>query len=234
MVGEIAERLGRPPEPEQLLAVDALTAYGRGGRFLSIEAGIEGPRQSTGKTGAVMLPIMVCTALLESDLLTWTSHLADTHMASFRELAGVGPGDESGLIASCDWLRQRVRSVSWENGAESVAFSSGSVMEFRCRSSRRGRGRHGLVNFADEALFLGADAMGAMLPALATRSMHGNARQYYASSGPKVESAFLRSLIRRAAAGDDTLTWVAWRAAGSWAAGGMGPGRAACPAVRRT
>lgn len=216
-VGEVAENLGRAPEPEQLVAIDALTSYGPGGRFLSIEAGIEGPRQSTGKTGGVMLPIMLWSALVESDLITWTSHLADTHLASFREVAGQGPGDESGLVSACDWLRRQVRSVSWKDGEEAVTFVNGSRIEWRCRSARRGRGRSGLVNFADEALFLEASAMGAMLPTLATRSLHGNARQYYASSGPAVESVFLRSLIRRAAAGDETLTWVAWRAAGSWA-----------------
>lgn len=217
-VGEVAANLGRPLEPEQHLAVDALTAYGRGGRFLTIEAGIEGPRQSTGKTGAVMLPIMLWTCLTDPDLVTWTSQLADTHLGSFRGLAGHGPKDDGGLINSCEWLRRRVKSISWENSAESVTFTNGTELAFRCRSGKR-RGKSGNTNLADEALFLDAEAMGAMLPTLATRSMFGNARQYYASSAPKAgtESAYLRSLLRRARAGDPTLTWVAWRAPGSWA-----------------
>ena len=216
---ELATHRGRAPEPEQHLAMDALTAYDKRGRFLTIEAGIEGPRQSTGKTGGVMLPILfwTCLKMREPDLVTWTSHLAATHLASFREVAGATPKDDAGLINSNGWLRSRVKSVSWENGAESVSFTSGAVLEFSCRSSRQGRGRSGVANFADEALFLAGEAMAAMLPKLATRSMHGDARQYYASSGPKAESAYLRSLIRRAAARDETLTWVAWRARGSWA-----------------
>lgn len=218
-VAELATALGRTPEPEQHLALDALTAFDKHGRFLSIEAGIEGPRQSTGKTGGVMLPLMLWTCLKarEPDLVTWTSHLADTHLASFREVAGANPKDDAGLINSCAWLSARVKSVSWENASEAVRFTNGITLEFRCRSARQGRGRSGVTNFADEALFLAGEAMAAMLPKLATRSMHGDARQYYASSGPKVESAYLRSLIRRAAAGDPTLTWVAWRARGSWA-----------------
>lgn len=218
-VGEVAENLGRTLEPEQYLAVDALTAYGKRGKFLTIEAGIEGPRQSTGKTGGVMLPIILWTCITDPDLVTWTSHLADTHLASFRGIAGLGPKDDAGLINECAWLSRRVRSVSWENGSEAVLFRNGATLAFRCRSAKRGRGTSGNTNFADEALFLDAEAMGAMLPTLATRSLLGNARQYYASSGPKggPESAYLRSLIRRARAGDPTLTWVGWRARGSWA-----------------
>lgn len=216
-VAEIADRLGRAPEPEQKLAIDALVAHDRRGRFLSVEAGVEGPRQSTGKTGGIMLPIIFWTALTDPDLITWTSHLADTHIGSFRELAGSGPRDDSGLIASNDWLRRRVRSISYENGAEGVSFVNGAQLDFRCRSARRGRGRSGATVFSDEALFLEAAAMGALLPTLATRSLHGNARAYYASSAPLKSSLFLWSLLRRAAAGDRTLTWVAWRAPGSWA-----------------
>ncbi len=215
-VATIADLIGRPPEPEQRLAMGALTAYDRRGRFLSLEAGIEMPRQN-GKTKAVMLPLILWSALTDPDLYTWTSHLADTHLASFRDLAGSGPRDDTGLIASCAWLSARVKSVSWENGAEGIVWTNGAELEFRCRSSRRGRGRSGNTVFNDEALILAAEAMGAVLPTLATRSLHGNARAYYASSAAKASSGFLRSLRRRALAADRTITWVGWWARGSWA-----------------
>ena len=218
-VGEIAERLGSPLVPEQVLAVEALTSYDRRGRWLSVEAGVELPRQN-GKTKGIVQPVMLWSCLTGGDLHTWTSHLADTHLASFAELAD--PDD--GLVANNDWLRRRVRSVSYENGHEGLAFMGGARLEFRCRSARRGRGRSGAALFVDEALFLGADAMGAVLPTLATRSISGQARALYASSAAKRESAYLRSLRRRALAGDPTLTWVGWWARGSWSEPGCAAG----------
>lgn len=211
-VAETAEGMGSPLEPEQRLAVDALVAHDRRGRLLSVEAGVEMARQG-GKTKAIMRPVMVWSCLTDPDLYTWTSHLADTHLAAFNELAD--PVD--GLIANLPWLSRRVRRVSYENGQEGITWVNGAELAFRCRSGRRGRGRSGKANLADEALFLGADSMGALLPTLATRSLHGDARQYYASSAPKRESAYLRSLRRRALAGDPTLTYVGWWARGSWA-----------------
>ena len=57
-VGEIAERLGSPLVPEQVLAVEALTSYDRRGRWLSVEAGVELPRQN-GKTKGIVQPVML-------------------------------------------------------------------------------------------------------------------------------------------------------------------------------
>lgn len=219
-VGEVAERIGRPLDPHQVVAVDALTAHDRRGRFLSIEAGVEGPRQTVGKTGGILLPVFLWTALSDPDpdLMTWSAHLIDTSNKAFFELVGKTEDDPAGLFQQHAWLRRRVRSVSRENGAEGISFTNGAEWAFRARSARRGRGLSGSTVGVDEALFATAEEMGAVLPTLATRSAHGNARAYYASSAAKRESRFLRSLRRRALAGDPSLTFVAWWSlAGSWA-----------------
>jgi hypothetical protein len=215
-VAEVATALGRPPEPEQKLALDVLTAHDGRGRFLSVEAGVEGPRQATGKTSAIMLPILIWTALTDPDLITWTSHQTSTHLASFRELVGRGPKTGDGLIDSCDWLSRRIRARSFDHSTEGVTFTNGAELIFQCRSAKRGRGRSGGTIFADEALFLSAPSMGALLPTLTTRSLHGTPRAYYASSAPKTTSAVLWSLRRRALAADPTLTYVGWWADGGW------------------
>lgn len=215
-VAEIAERIGRPMVPEQLAAVDVLMAHDRRGRFLSIEAGIEGPRQTVGKSGGIMLPIALWTALTDPDEITWTAHLAETSLKQFADLCGEDPDDEGGLINSCDWLRRRVRKISYENGSEGVSFVNHAHIGFRVRSPGRGRGMSGSTVIDDEFMFMTASQVGAQSPTLATRSLHGNARAYRASSAAGKKSDMLRALRQRAVAGDPTLTYVGWWAAGGW------------------
>ncbi len=214
-VSEIAERLGRPPVPEQRMAIDALTSYDSRGRWLSTSAGLELGRQN-GKTSAVGVPIFLWSNLVDPDLYTWTSHRARTHLATFRDLAGTGPRSDAGLINSCDWLSRRVRRVDYENGNEAIEFVNGSRWEFICRSLNV-RGTPAKAIAFDEALLLDWVTVGAMTPALATRSLRGDARALFLSSAALKLSALLRSLRRRALAGDPMLTYVGWWARGGWA-----------------
>ena len=211
-VATVAEGVGRPLEPEQRIAVDALTATDARRRFLSIEAGIEMPRQN-GKTAAVGLPIALWTALTDPDHIVWSAHMYETALKEFKALTD----DESGLIPNIDWLRRRVRSVSSKDGEEGIAFTNGAQLDFRCRSGKRGRGLSGNTMFLDEWLFGTAAMIGSALPGLATRSLHGNARAYYLSSAARRSSVHLRSLRGRALRNDPSLTWVGWWAVGSFA-----------------
>lgn len=215
-VAEVAERIGRPLVPEQLLAVDVLTAHDRRGRFLSVEAGIEVGRQN-GKTGAVLFPIVLWSCLTDPDEYLWTAHMADTTAKAFLELVGQDDDDESSLLRRHPWLAARVRTVVRTHGNEGVQFVNGATLGFRCRSAGRGRGLSGTGLVLDETLEVTSEQAAALLPVLATRSLHGNARVYYASSSAKRSSAYLRSVRRRAVAQDPTLTYVGWWARGSWA-----------------
>lgn len=209
-VGAIAEAIGMPLDPSQLTAVDALTSYGRHGRWLSIEQGIEAPRQN-GKTGGVLLPIVLARVLLDQpDLYLWTAHQLDTSSATLTALLT--------LIEGNPWLSKRVKRIDLENGSEGVHFTNGSRLNFRARSARRGRGLAGGGIVVDEALFWTGEQAGAMLPVLATRSITGNPWVLYASSAGRAESEYLRSLRARAMSGRDlALTWVGWWARGGWA-----------------
>ena len=80
----------------------------------------------------------------------------------------------------------------------------------------------GAIGF-DEALMLDAETVGAMTPALATRSLRGDARALFLSSAALRRSAFLRSL-RRGRWRGIRLTYVGWWAAG-WLGGTGVPGR---------
>ena len=172
---------------------------------------------STHNTGAVLFPIILWSALTDPDEYLWTAHMADTTAKAFLELVGQDDDDESSLLRQCPWLAARVRTVVRTHGNEGVQFVNGASLGFRCRSAGRGRGLSGTGLVLDETLEVTPEQAAALLPVLATRSLHGNARVYYASSSAKRSSAYLRSVRRRAVAGDPTLTYVGWWARGSWA-----------------
>lgn len=218
-VGELMELAGRPLDPHQLVAVEALTAYGRGGKWPTFVAGVEGPRQTVGKTGGIVLPValFLCLTFPElADERTWTAHRLDTTSKTFRDarqLLGVDAEDRR------EWagpLAARVRNVGLENGNEHIEFVNGSILWFKARSGRAGRGLSGHDVFADELLYADDAQFGALLPTMATRSAQGMPRLWTASSSALPESAFLRRQRHRAVTGDPGIVYVGWWARGSW------------------
>lgn len=207
-VAGFMELAGRPLDASQRVAVDCLAAYGPGGAWQAFEAAVIEGRQN-GKTGGIVLPITLTDLFLwadAADRIIWTAHLFRTSRDAFL--------DSIGLIDGCDELRQRVRKVSAAHGEESIELTTGARLEFLARSAGGGRGLGGKRLVLDEALFLRADAMGALLPTLAARQ---NTQVIYASSAAKLESDHLRSLVERGRAGGDaSLAYVEWCAPGSW------------------
>jgi hypothetical protein len=216
-VGEVMEMAGRPLDPHQLLAVEALTSYTRGGKWPTFVAGVEGPRQTVGKTGGILLPIALTLCLtFVADERTWTAHRLDTTSKTFtdaRKLLGVNDPDR------VKWhgpLAARVRNVGLENGNEHIEFVNGSVLWFKARSGRAGRGLSGHDVFADELLYADDAQFEALLPTLATRSAQGSPRLWTGSSSALATSSFLRRLRARAVAADPGVVYVGWWARGSW------------------
>lgn len=218
-VGELAETMRRPLDAAQLEAVDVLTAYGPGGRPLAVEACVVGPRQTTGKTAAVALPIVLFDAITgPADVMVWTAHQLDTAEKTFKDLQGLArvdpktgrPDDPHRFVPE---LARRVRSWSEGNGDLAVTFTTGTTLEFRARSQRAGRGYSGRRVVYDEAMFLTDEQAGASLPLLTTRP---DAQALYASSAAADVSEYLRRLVKRGRAGDASLAFVEWCAAGGW------------------
>jgi hypothetical protein len=218
-VAGLMDLAGRPLDPHQLLAVEALTSYTTGGKWPTFVAGVEGPRQTVGKTGGILLPIalFLCLAFPEiADERTWTAHRLDTTSKTFRDarqLLGVDDPDRSRWRGE---LSERVANVGLENGNEHIEFVNGSVLWFKARSVRAGRGLSGHDVFADELLFATDEEFGALLPTMATRSAQGMPRLWTASSSAKAASSFLRRLRGRAVAGDPGVVYAGWWARGSW------------------
>jgi len=192
-VAALAEEIGRAPDADQRVALDAINSYGPGGRWWALEACVKEPRQN-GKTGGIVLPTVLADLVLwpDPDRVAWTAHRMKTSRETFE--------DCKRLIEGSDLLRKRIRRPRETNGEEGFDFLNGSSLDFIARANGSGRGLGGRTVVIDEALFFTAGAAGDLLPILAARR---NPRIIYASSACKAESEHLRALTARGRAGGD-------------------------------
>lgn len=206
-VRDVARMVGRPLDPSQEIAVDALTSYGPGGQWLTLETGLKVPRQN-GKTAGIQTPIVLTDLFVwDADRIAWTAHLFRTAREAFD--------DHVRLIQSTPEFDRRVAKISYANGEEAIELTSGARLEYLARSKGGGRGLGGKRVVIDEALFFPAESAGALLPILAARE---NPQINYLSSAARTESDHLRALTARGrAGGDPSLIWVEFCAPGSFA-----------------
>lgn len=210
VVIDFAEQIGIPTDPEQRRDIDVMSSFGPGGRFLTLESCIIEGRQN-GKTKSVVLPIALADLFVfndktQRDRIIWTSHLMSTSMDTFKRIEE--------LIEANSSLSRRVKSVTKSKTEQGFHLHDGSSLEFFARSIGGGRGLGGKRIVFDEALFLGASPLGALLPTLRARP---NPQVTYASSAGVAESVQLRSLQARGRRGGDrSLILVEYRAPGSW------------------
>lgn len=206
---DLARLAGRELDPEQELAVDAMLSYGPGGKWSAFETAIVEARQN-GKTGGALLPVVMFDLfLLPPDRIVWTAHLFRTARDAFNDL------DQ--MIAATPELSKRVKQISYGKGAEAIELHNGACLEFLARSEGGGRGLGGKRIVFDEALFLAADSMGALIPTLAARSVTGDPQLMYGSSAAVLSSDHLRVIRDRGRkGGDPSLMYVEWCAPGDW------------------
>lgn len=200
---------GRELDEEQRVTVDAMLSYGEDRRWSAFETVRIEPRQN-GKTGGELLTVVMYDLFLgPPDRIVWTAHLLKTAMDAFNDLVQ--------LIDGCPTLSKRVRDVITGKGNEAIVLHNGGRLEFMARSEGGGRGLGGKRIVFDEALFLSAEAMGALIPTLAARSVTGDPQINYASSAAILRSDHLRTLRDRGRKGDDpSLVYVEHCAPGSW------------------
>lgn len=203
---DLAERAGRVLDEEQRLAVDAMLSYGPGGRWVAMETVIVEARQN-GKTGGVLLPVTLFDLfLLPPDRIVWTAHLFRTSRDAFDDFCT--------CIETAPELSRRVKRISYGNGEEFIELHSGAKLEFLARSKGGGRGLGGKRVVMDEALFLMAAAMGALMPVLSARP---DPQINYGSSAALATSDHLHRLKDRGRAGNDPyLIWIEFCAPGGW------------------
>jgi len=205
----LMEIAGRPLDEEQKLAVDAILSYKPGGKWAALESAIIEARQN-GKTGGVLLPVVLWDLfMMAPDRIVWTAHLFKTSRDAFNDVIA--------MIEGSSTLSKRVKRITLGKGEEAVELHSGAKLEFLARSQGGGRGLGGKRIVMDEALFLSASSMGALMPTLSARSMNGDPHIMYGSSAGVLGSDHLRKIRDRGRkGGDPSLVYVEWCAPGSW------------------
>jgi hypothetical protein len=213
---DLAADAGRVLDEEQRLGVDALLSYGPGGRWVALEQCVIEARQN-GKSGGILLPVVLWDLWLSGvpDRVVWTAHRFKTAQEAFDDFVK--------CIETSAVLSRRVKSIDRSHGEEAIELMDGSKLEFLARNSGGGRGLGGKRVVMDEALFLAAGSMGALMPTLSARP---DPQITYGSSAAKATSDHLHKLVQRGRkGGDPSLIHLEWCAPGSWEDPGCDQGR---------
>lgn len=207
---DLVAEAGLVLDEEQRLAVDAFLSFGPGGRWVALEQAIKEPRQN-GKTTSVLEPVTAFDFfLLPPDRIVWTAHLFKTARDAFS--------DFERMIDTAPVMSRRVKRISRATDDMHIELHSGAKLEFLARAGGGGRGLKGKRVVMDEALYVQAVSMGALMPILSTRK---GAQITYGSSAGKETSDHLGKLTRRGRrGGDPSLIYLEWCAPGSWDAPG--------------
>ena len=174
-------------------------AEGDDGRWSAFECGLVVPRQN-GK-GAILEAIELAGLFLfDEQLILHSAHEFKTAQEAFRRVLA--------LVENTDHLRKRVAKVRTSHGEEGIELTTGARLRFVARSTASGRGFSAQRVVLDEAMQLGTETMGALLPTLAAQD---NPQVIYAASAPLSTSVQLHAVRNRAlAGGDDSLAYLEW------------------------
>lgn len=204
---ELAESIGLVLDPWQQLAVTDILAEraNPAGSPAAFEACILAPRQN-GK-GAILECVELAWLFLTGErLVLHSAHEFKTANEAFLRIAS--------LIDQAPDLRRKVARIRYANGEQGIDLKSGQRLKFVARSRGSGRGFSGDKIVLDEALWLDAPAMAALLPTMSARP---NPQLVYASSAPLATSTFLLGVRRRAqkmidAGEQGRLAYLEWSA----------------------
>jgi hypothetical protein len=155
---ELAAVAGLQLDPWQQHALHVGLGERADGSWSAFETCINVPRQN-GKGGIIEARELWGLYLGGERLILHSAHEFKTSIEAFRRIEA--------LIVNCDDLRKRVARVRRTTGEESIELLSGQRLRFLARSGGSGRGFTGNTNIFDEAMHLGDDSMGALMPTMA-------------------------------------------------------------------
>lgn len=196
---ELAAAAGLILDPWQRLFVDTCLALDPFGRWLCFEVGLVVSRQN-GKDSAIEALELGWLFLFGERLIIHSAHLFDTSKEHFLRIKS--------LIDNSDDLRRRVAHVRNGKGDESIELIGGQRLKFMTRKGGSGRGFTADKVVMNEAMYLDAMMMAAMLPTMATRA---NAQILYTGSAGMRHSTQLALVRRRGYAQDDpAMAYLEW------------------------
>jgi len=202
---ELAALAGLELDPWQQHILDVGLRERPDGNWTAFEVAVNVPRQN-GKGGVIEARELAGLFLLGEKLILHSAHEFKTSIVAFRRIEQ--------LVMGCPDLRKRVLRVRKTTGEEAIELVTGQVLRFLARSGGSGRGFTGDCNILDEAMILGDDAMGALMPTMA--AVANPQIWYLGSAGIGSPSVQLGRLRRRAEAAveagesDPSLAYFEW------------------------
>ena len=202
---ELAALAGLELDPWQQHILDVGLREREDGNWSAFEIAVNVPRQN-GKGGVIEARELAGLFLLGEKLILHSAHEFKTSIVAFRRIEQ--------LVMGCPDLRKRVLRVRKTTGEEAIELVTGQVLRFLARSGGSGRGFTGDCNILDEAMILGDDAMGALMPTMA--AVPNPQIWYLGSAGIGSPSVQLGRLRRRAEAAleagepDPSLAYFEW------------------------
>lgn len=175
------------------------------GSWSAFETCVNVPRQN-GKGGIIEARELAGLFLLGEQLILHSAHEFKTAKEAFIRIER--------LIRNSDSLSRRVLNVRRTTGEESIEMRNGARLRFLARSGGSGRGFTGNLNVLDEAMILGDEAMGALMPTMA--AVKDPQVWYLGSAGIGQQSMQLGRLRQRALDAmesgepDPSLAYMEW------------------------
>lgn len=196
---ELAESAGLRLFDWEAYALEQSLGIRDDGKWSSFEIGLVVSRQN-GKGSILEARELAGLFLLGERLIIHSAHQFDTSIEAFMRV--------SRLIQETPDLERQVARMPNSHGAEGVELKNGSRLRFRTRTKGGGRGFTADCLILDEAMYLDATMVQALMPTLSARP---NPQIWYTGSAGDKQSAQLGSVRSRGIKADDpSLTFMEW------------------------
>jgi hypothetical protein len=188
-VAGLCDDAGYGPMPEQRMLLDTIFGKDQRGKSVAFETWVVACRQNL-KTGLMKQAVLGWAFLFKADPIMWTAHQWDPAVKeAFTDL--------DNLIGGYRWLARRVRYVHTGDRQQEIGLKNGARIMFKTRTLATGRALAGEKTVLDEGWALHAAHMGALLPTMSARSMHGDPQVLGGSSAARADSDVLHGVLDR-------------------------------------
>ena len=198
-IADLSSLAGLDLDPWQVWVMEQAMTKRADGKWAAFEVGLVVSRQN-GKGSLLEARELAGLFLLGERLIIHSAHQFDTSLEAFGRILM--------LIEQTPDLESEVSRVVRSHGEEGIELKNGQRLRFRTRTKGGGRGFTGDCLILDEAMYLGAQQIGALMPTLSARP---NPQLWYTGSAGDKDSTQLGRVRARALRGDDPrLFYAEW------------------------
>lgn len=198
-VADLSSLAGLDLDPWQIWVMQEAMAKRADGKWAAFEVGVIVSRQN-GKGSILEARELAGLFLFGERLIIHSAHQFDTSKEAFNRILM--------LIEQTPDLEAEVARISRSHGEEGIELKNGQRLRFRTRTKGGGRGFTGDCLILDEAMYLGSQQVGALMPTLSARP---NPQLWYTGSAGDKDSTQLGRVRARALKGDDPrLFYAEW------------------------